>query len=161
MRRRCAVKSVAVAPSQLCHSLSIGRRELSIVFGPVGEASLRASSVVQRCSKVRSEDSSNSCGGRRLSLGVSFPVYISAEEYKTESNLPSSSSIVSDLVNSNFKKFKHQGLMFVSDLVKIFKDVVALRDYMYVPSASQPQPALAPQANTEEEENVYRIELDQ
>ncbi|XP_028753440.1 L10-interacting MYB domain-containing protein-like [Neltuma alba] len=64
------------------------------------------------------------------------------------------------MVDPNFKKFRHQGLMFASDLMKIFKDVVASGEYMYKPSASQPQPAFAPQPNTKEED-VYRVRLDQ
>ncbi|XP_028801409.1 uncharacterized protein LOC114756633 [Neltuma alba] len=64
------------------------------------------------------------------------------------------------LVDPNFKKFRHQGLMFASDLMRIFKDVVASGEYAYAPSASQPQPAFAPQPDTEEED-VYRVGLDQ
>ncbi|XP_028804661.1 L10-interacting MYB domain-containing protein-like [Neltuma alba] len=64
------------------------------------------------------------------------------------------------LVDPNFEKFRHQGLMFASDLMKIFKDVVASGDFMYAPSASQPQPAFTPQPDTEEED-VYRVGLDQ
>ncbi|XP_028761645.1 uncharacterized protein LOC114720197 [Neltuma alba] len=60
-------------------------------------------------------------------------------------------------VDPNFKKFRHQGLMFASDLMKIFRDVVASREYAYAPSASQPQPAFAPQPDIEEEEDVYRV----
>ncbi|XP_028782156.1 uncharacterized protein LOC114738281 [Neltuma alba] len=50
--------------------------------------------------------------------------------------------------------------MFASDLMKIFRDVVASGEYAYAPSASQPQPAFAPQPDTEEED-VYRVGLDQ
>ncbi|XP_028764430.1 L10-interacting MYB domain-containing protein-like [Neltuma alba] len=64
-------------------------------------------------------------------------------------------------VDPNFKKFRHQGLMFASDLMKIFRDVVASGEYVYAPLASQPQPAFAPQPNIEEEEDVYRVGLDQ
>ncbi|XP_028801886.1 L10-interacting MYB domain-containing protein-like [Neltuma alba] len=64
-------------------------------------------------------------------------------------------------VAPNFKKFRHQGLMFASNLMKIFKDVVASGEYMCTPSASQPKPAFAPQPDTEEEEDVYRVGLDQ
>ncbi|XP_028804914.1 uncharacterized protein LOC114759845 [Neltuma alba] len=67
---------------------------------------------------------------------------------------------VTNRVDPNFKKFRHQGLMFASDLMRIFKDVVASGDFMYAPSASQPQPAFTPQPDTEEED-VYRVGLDQ
>ncbi|XP_028786187.1 L10-interacting MYB domain-containing protein-like [Neltuma alba] len=65
------------------------------------------------------------------------------------------------LVDPNFKKFRYQGLMFASELQKIFKDVVASGEYMYAPSASQPQSTPVTQAGTEEEEDVYRVGLDQ
>ncbi|XP_028798209.1 uncharacterized protein LOC114753676 [Neltuma alba] len=64
------------------------------------------------------------------------------------------------MVDPNFKKFRHQGLMFASDLMRIFKDVVASGDFMYAPSTSQPQPVFTPQPDTEEED-VYRVGLDQ
>ncbi|XP_028761432.1 uncharacterized protein LOC114750610 [Neltuma alba] len=44
--------------------------------------------------------------------------------------------------------------------MRIFRDVVASGEYAYAPSASQPQPAFAPQPDTEEED-VYRVGLDQ
>ncbi|XP_028751930.1 L10-interacting MYB domain-containing protein-like [Neltuma alba] len=65
------------------------------------------------------------------------------------------------MVDPNFRKFRHQGLMFASDLMKIFKNVVASGEYMYAPSSSQPQLAFAPHPDTEEEEDVYRVGLDQ
>ncbi|XP_028760278.1 uncharacterized protein LOC114718991 [Neltuma alba] len=61
------------------------------------------------------------------------------------------------LASDEWWQRKILGLMFASDLMKIFRDVVASGEYAYAPSASQPQPVFAPQPDIEEEEDVYRV----